>query len=113
MLFNPKMLFLLNPIPRRRRESGRTEGKESPVLESTSGSGESARESEPQSGTERLAKKKFSASWRNGCFGFATSLMDIAAPTTAADAAATVKAVAVALKGRDLAEEEEEEGLMG
>ncbi|PON84201.1 hypothetical protein TorRG33x02_199550 [Trema orientale] len=110
MFFNPKMVFLLNPIPRSRRESARTEGNETPVLESTTGSEDPARESDPKRGTVvRLAKKKFSASSRKGCFGFVESLEKTATPATAAAAAAaaaeaTVRAAATALYGREVAE---------
>lgn len=105
------MVFLLNPIPRSRRESARTEGNETPVRELTTGSEESATESEPHRGTDRLANKKFSASWRKWCFGFVASLdktATAAAPAAAAAAAKVTKAVVVvALKGREVAEEEE------
>ncbi|PON55263.1 hypothetical protein PanWU01x14_189520 [Parasponia andersonii] len=108
MFFNPKMVFLLNPIPRSRRESARTEGNEIPVLESTIGSEDPARESDPKRGAVRLAKKKFSASSRKGCFGFVEPLEKTATPATAAPAAAaaaeaTVRAAA-ALYGREVAE---------
>lgn len=107
MFFNPNTRFLLNPIPRSRRDSARTEGNATPVLESTTEAGVSFRESEPQSGSERLAKKKFSAFWRNGCVWFVRLVWETAAtPANAAAPAATVSAAVVAEKGRDVAEEQ-------
>ena len=73
MFLSPNTLFFLKPIPRRRLESSRTEGNETPVLDSTTVDDEdevSAKESEPQSGgVEWLEKSEFSAFFRNGSFG--------------------------------------------
>lgn len=55
MFLSPNTLFFLNPIPRRCLESSRTEENETPVLDSTIVEEEeefSAKESEPQSGSE-------------------------------------------------------------
>jgi hypothetical protein len=83
MFFNPNTLFFLNPIPRSPRESPRTEGNSTPVLDSTTIEDElSARESEPQSGENA----RFSAFWRNGCFG-SRETAAMAAAEAAADAA--------------------------
>lgn len=58
----------------------------------------SAKESEPHSGKDWLERRKFSAFWRNGCFGFWEAAM--AEAPAAADAAKN--AAVVAEKGREV-----------
>lgn len=101
MFLSPNTLFFLNPIPRRRLESSRTEGNETPVLDSTTVDEEeefSAKESEPQSGSEQwldlLEKSEFSAFLRNGSFGsWHMAIAAAPAVATTAEAARKVEAV--------------------
>lgn len=105
MFLSPNTLFFLNPIPRRRLESSRTEGNETPVLDSTTVEEEeefSAKESEPQSGSEQwldlLEKSEFSAFLTNGSFGsWHMAIAAAPAVATTAEAARKVEAVVVGL----------------
>lgn len=91
MVFNPKTLFLLNPIPRSRLELLRIEGNETPAFDSTAGVESSTRESEPHIGEEQLegqlGKKKLNAFRINGCVEFWVTITPAATPAPAAAAA--------------------------
>lgn len=102
MFFRPKTLFFLNPIPRRRWESLRRVGKETPVFGSTLESPVvvEAKEREPQMGEDKCElgeRKKSQALWRKGSLWF-VSLWEMAKPipTPTVTAAATEVAMAVA-----------------
>lgn len=91
MFFNPKMDFLLNPIPQSVWELSRTEGKEAPVFGSTTGTPLSAKLMEPQRGREWFEEK-------NEVREFRRSEEDTATKATVAPAATA--AAANAEKGR-------------
>lgn len=93
MFFNPKMHFLRNPIPHSFWEASRTEGKEDPVFDSTTGAPLSAKLREPQRGNELSEEKiEFKAFWRKRRW---RSLEE-----TAANAAAVAAAAAILEKWR-------------